>query len=189
MYRRWYLPKICRLQQLAHGQYSKIYKNVHKFHRRWAGFRLAFCRTTAGCPPAHCLPTTSPPPTLKKVLVAHDSFTADHGRFSKIFLARPDAEAEPPEVTACPQPALKKVQIGGRMAVCWWWACSRLADSRPTTGLMAYKLFILCWLANNNYYIKSSPLPQKCLFLIDFNKINIIVKRTFFSLIIRSVII
>ena len=54
---------------------------------------------------------------------------------------------------------------------------------------MADKGFILCWLANNNNYIKNSPLSQNCLFLIDFNKIGIIVMRRFFSFIIRSVII
>ena len=49
-------------------------------------------------------------------------------------------------------------------------------------------LFILCWLTNYNNYIKSSPLPQKYLFLVHFYTIGIIVKRTFFSLIIHSVI-
>ena len=63
-----------------------------------------------------------------------------------------------------------------------WKNCTLVVGWLPTTGLMAYKLFILCWLANNNNYIKSSPLLQKCLFLIDFNKIGIIVKMTFFFL-------
>ena len=91
------------------------------------------------------------------------------------------------------------------MSVAQAWPMSRglrvgHAWARPAPGLpvakflhcslsKAEKGFILCWLENNNNYIKNSPLSQKCLFLIDINKIGIIVKRRFFSFNTRSAII
>ena len=58
--------------------------------------------------------------------------------------------------------------------------CLLPTRSHVSTLSMAGKGFILSWLANNNNHIKNSPLSQNCLFLIDFNKIGIIVKRRFF---------
>ena len=57
--------KICRMWQPAHGQLKKIQKNVHKFHRRWAGGRPAVCRLSAGA----LRPTAGLSPTLKKLQI------------------------------------------------------------------------------------------------------------------------